>query len=174
MGNEFVILVDEKDQQLGLMEKMKAHQEALLHRAFSVFLFNSDGRLLIQQRALSKYHSPGLWTNTCCSHPRDGESVMMAANRRLYEEMGMKATLVEIFWFIYKADVGQGLTENELDHVLIGYTDEQPVINTDEVHDWKYAGMDEIAADMLQHPDQYTVWFRIIFNRVHEYLRNQQ
>lgn len=174
MGNEFVILVDEKDQQLGLMEKMKAHQEAVLHRAFSVFLFNNEGLLLLQQRALSKYHSPGLWTNTCCSHPRDGETVLSAAERRLHEEMGMTANLNETFWFIYKADVGHGLTENELDHVLIGFSDELPLINPDEVHDWKYAGMDQIAKDILQHPDLYTVWFKIIFNRVHEYLNNQQ
>jgi isopentenyl-diphosphate Delta-isomerase len=174
MENEFVILVDELDNPSGLMEKMQAHREAVLHRAFSVFLFNQQSELMLQQRALSKYHSPGLWTNTCCSHPRQGETVKQAADRRLMEEMGLKADMNQVFWFIYKADVGQGLTEHELDHVLIGYTDNEPVINPDEVETWKFESLDAIKKGMKQQPEQYTVWFRIIFDRVCNYLENNK
>ncbi|MBS4057650.1 MAG: isopentenyl-diphosphate Delta-isomerase [Bacteroidetes bacterium] len=174
MENEFVILVDVNDVAQGLMEKMQAHREAVLHRAFSVFLFNSNNELLLQQRALGKYHSPGLWTNTCCSHPRQHESVHQAADRRLLEEMGMKAEMKEVFSFIYKADVGQGLTEHELDHVLIGYSDDVPQLNPAEVNSWKYATMSAIREDMREHPESYTVWFRIIFDRVDQYLHQHK
>lgn len=174
MEDEFVILVDKQDKPTGLMEKMQAHREAVLHRAFSVFLFNSKSELMLQQRAMSKYHSPGLWTNTCCSHPRDGETVKQAADRRLMEEMGMYAEMNQVFWFIYKADVGQGLTEHELDHVLIGFTDLQPEINIDEVASWKYDSLDTIKQGMKNQPEQYTVWFRIIFDRVCTYLENNK
>jgi len=174
METEFVVLVDEHDNPTGLMEKMQAHREAVLHRAFSVFLFNSKSELMLQQRALSKYHSPGLWTNTCCSHPREAETVKQAASRRLLEEMGMKADVDQVFWFIYKADVGQGLTEHELDHVLIGYTDKEPVINPDEVESWKFESLDNIKKSMGQYPELYTVWFRIIFERVCNYLENNK
>lgn len=174
MENEFVILVDVNDVAQGLMEKMQAHREAVLHRAFSVFLFNSNNELLVQQRAFGKYHSPGLWTNTCCSHPRQHESVHQAADRRLLEEMGMKAEMKEVFSFIYKADVGQGLTEHELDHVLIGYSDDLPQINAAEVNSWKYATMSAVRQDMLEHPENYTVWFRIIFDRVDQYLHQHK
>lgn len=163
---EFVVLVNEQDQQLGIMEKMAAHIVPRLHRAFSVFLFNSKGELLLQQRALSKYHSPGLWTNTCCSHPRDGESVEKAAERRLQEEMGLNCEMHEVFTFIYKAPVGLGLVEHEYDHVFFGICDQSPVINTDEVASWKYMSLDDIAADMKTHPEIYTEWFKISFDQI--------
>ena len=126
---EKVILVSETDEQLGLMGKMEAHEKGLLHRAFSVFIFNKDGELLLQQRALDKYHSPGLWTNTCCSHQREGETNLQAGKRRLLEEMGFSCELKELFSFVYKAPFDNGLTEHELDHVMVGYYDEDPVIN---------------------------------------------
>ena len=163
---EFVVLVDEQDQQLGIMEKMAAHIVPRLHRAFSIFLFNAKGELMLQQRALSKYHSPGLWTNTCCSHPRNGESVGKAAERRLLEEMGLRCELHEVFTFIYKAPVGLGLTEHEYDHVFFGQCDQEPVINTDEVASWKYMSLDDIAADMKAHPELYTEWFKISFEEI--------
>ena len=163
---EQVILVDEQDQPIGLMEKQAAHLEPHLHRAFSVFVFNSKGELLLQQRAFSKYHSPGLWTNTCCSHPREGETVMEAATRRLKEEMGMKCELKEVYTFIYKAPVGQGLTEHEFDHVLIGQTDQTPCINTDEVASWKYTYLDDLEKDIQLQPELYTEWFKITFEEM--------
>lgn len=163
---EQVILVDEQDQPIGLMEKQAAHLEPHLHRAFSVFVFNSKGELLLQQRAFSKYHSPGLWTNTCCSHPREGETVMDAATRRLKEEMGMKCELREVYTFIYMAPVGQGLTEHEFDHVLIGQTDQTPCINTDEVASWKYTNLDDLEKDIQLQPELYTEWFKITFEEM--------
>ncbi len=170
---EYVVLVDKNDQPLGLMEKMEAHIKAELHRAFSIFIFNSKHELLLQQRALSKYHTPGLWTNTCCSHPRDGESLEEATSRRLMEEMGMTTQLVEAFSFLYKADVGQGLTEHEFDHVFIGYSDQKPAINPEEVESWKYDSMSNIKKDIEQNPDRYTVWFKIAFDRVDDYLNKK-
>ena len=163
---ENVILVDEQDQQIGIMEKMAAHIVPRLHRAFSIFIFNSKGELLLQQRALSKYHSPGLWTNTCCSHPRQGESLEDATNRRLMEEMGMTCEMHEVFTFIYKAPVGLGLIEHEFDHVWFGQTDITPVINTDEVESWKYMSLGDIADDMKAHPECYTEWFKISFDEI--------
>lgn len=170
---ERVILVDNSDNTLGTEEKMKAHKLGLLHRAFSVFVFNQQGELMLQQRAFTKYHSPGLWTNTCCSHPREGETIQSAAHRRLKEEMGFDCDLAGIFDFIYKADVGQGLTENEFDHVLVGQTDEQPEINREEVNDWKFLPMEAIRKDMVKNPEAFTVWFRIAFDRVDEFLRKR-
>ena len=163
---EYVVLVDKNDNQIGIMEKMAAHLVPRLHRAFSVFLFNSKGELLLQQRALSKYHSPGLWTNTCCSHPRNGESVDKAAERRLHEEMGLRCEMHEVFTFIYKAPVGLGLIEHEYDHVFFGQCDQEPVINTDEVASWKYMSLNDIAADMKAHPELYTEWFKISFDEI--------
>lgn len=163
---DVVILVDNNDVPLGVMDKMEAHERGVLHRAFSVFLYNSVGELMLQRRALSKYHSGGLWTNTCCSHPRPGESVLEAGRRRLGEEMGMSANLSEAFSFIYEAELDNGLTEHELDHVLIGQAEEQPVINPDEVAEWKFMHPDEVRADMAQHPEKYTAWFRICFEEV--------
>ena len=163
---EHVILVNESDQQIGIMEKMAAHIVPRLHRAFSIFIFNSQGKLLLQQRALTKYHSPGLWTNTCCSHPRNGETMEQATSRRLQEEMGMTCDMHEVFTFIYKAPVGLGLTEHEFDHVWFGQSNDTPLINTEEVASWKYMSLDDIAEDIRQHPESYTEWFKISFSEV--------
>jgi isopentenyl-diphosphate Delta-isomerase len=159
---EKVILVDSQDKPIGLMDKMEAHERAFLHRAFSVFVFNSKGEMLLQRRALDKYHSGGLWTNTCCSHPRDGETVEQAGLRRMQEEMGFVTDLNYGFYFIYHAPLDHGLTEHELDHVLTGHSDEMPKINTDEVCDWKYNSIADLQLDMAQNPENYTAWFRII------------
>lgn len=163
---EFVILVDNNDRQIGLMEKQAAHIGPHLHRAFSVFIFNSKGELLMQQRALSKYHSPGLWTNTCCSHPRSGETLEEATSRRLMEEMGMTCPMHEVYTFIYKAPVGQGLTEHEFDHVFIGQSDDIPNFNTDEVASWKYMRLDDLKKDLELYPELYTEWFKITFEEM--------
>ena len=160
---EHVILVDEQDNQLGLMPKMEAHEKAVLHRAFSVFIFNSDGDLMLQQRAAHKYHSPLLWTNTCCSHQRDGESNIEAGKRRLLEEMGFSTELKEVFSFIYKAPFDNGLTEHELDHVMIGYFDGVPEVNPEEVASFKWMSLEAIKEDIVLHPNLYTAWFKIIF-----------
>ncbi len=173
MEKEFVVLVDNSDNDLGIMEKMEAHEKAILHRAFSIFIFNSKNEMLLQQRALSKYHSPGLWTNTCCSHPRQGETLEQATSRRLMEEMGMQCNITKAFDFVYKADVGQGLTEHEFDHVFVGYSDECPVINKDEVESWKYMLLEDVKNDMTKHPEQYTVWFRIAFEQLENFIKTQ-
>lgn len=165
---EQVILVDTNDNPLGLMEKMEAHEKGLLHRAFSVFILNSKGELLLQQRAFSKYHSAGLWTNTCCSHQRQGETNLEAGKRRLMEEMGMEVPLEEVFSFIYKAPFDNGLTEHELDYVLVGYSDQEPNINPDEVASWKWLPLNEIQNDILKNPKNYTEWFKIIFKKFFE------
>ena len=131
MKEEYVILVNEKDEQIGFMPKLEAHEKAQLHRAFSVFILNSKNEIMLQQRAVEKYHSPLLWTNTCCSHQREGETNVEAGSRRLFEEMGFRTSLKELFSFIYKAPFDNGLTEHELDHVMIGYYEENPEINKD-------------------------------------------
>ena len=166
---DYVILVDSSDNETGTMQKMEAHQKALLHRAISVFICNSNGEWLLQKRALQKYHSNGLWTNTSCSHPFPGESSIDAANRRLWEEMGLKADITEIFTFIYKEQLDNALTEHELDHVFFGITDDKPVINPDEVNDWKYISFNELESDIKNNPENYTVWFLKIFRQVNEY-----
>jgi len=163
---ESVILVDKNDNELGLMEKMEAHEKAVLHRAFSVFIFNSEGKLMLQQRALHKYHSPGLWTNTVCSHPRSGEKTSAAAHRRIVEEMGFDCDFEEAFSFIYKADVGQGLVEHEFDHVFIGKSEKPPKINPDEVASWKYVDLNWLEKDVEENPDDYTIWFKIALAEV--------
>jgi isopentenyl-diphosphate delta-isomerase len=168
MQIEKVILVNEDDEAIGSMEKMEAHEKALLHRAFSVFVFNGAGKLLLQRRALDKYHSGGLWTNTCCSHPREGETVDEAAHRRLHEEMGMDCELVRKFSFIYKATLDHGLTEHELDHVLVGTTDQVPVINPEEVAEYSYVDVGETLDDLVENPQKYTAWFAICFPRLVE------
>ncbi|KGL60621.1 MULTISPECIES: isopentenyl-diphosphate Delta-isomerase [unclassified Polaribacter] len=160
---EQVILVDKNDNQLGLMPKMEAHEKAVLHRAFSVFIFNKKGELMLQQRAAHKYHSPLLWTNTCCSHQRNGETNLEAGKRRLQEEMGFVTSLSEVFSFIYKAPFDNGLTEHELDHVLIGYFDNRPIINKDEAEDYKWMLLEDVKSDMEKNPSIYTEWFKIIF-----------
>jgi isopentenyl-diphosphate delta-isomerase len=171
MEEEKVVLVDLDDQPLGTMGKMEAHEKAILHRAFSIFVLNSNRELLLQQRAMEKYHSPGLWTNTCCSHQREGETNHQAGNRRLMEEMGMRVSLEELFTFIYKAPFDNGLTEHELDHVMVGYSDEDPKINTDEVAAFKWMHVDFVKEDLEKNPNSYTVWFAIIFNRFYEHIK---
>jgi isopentenyl-diphosphate delta-isomerase len=160
---ENVILVDVLDNQLGLMPKMEAHEKAVLHRAFSVFIFNDKGELMLQQRAAHKYHSPLLWTNTCCSHQRDGESNIEAGKRRLIEEMGFKTNLKEVFSFVYKAPFDNGLTEHELDHVMIGNFNGPPTINPDEVASYKWMTLEAVKKDIELQPNIYTAWFKIIF-----------
>lgn len=168
---EYVVLVNENDEQLGLMEKQQAHILGLLHRAFSVFVFNSKGETLLQKRAEGKYHSPGLWTNTCCSHPRENETYKEAALRRVKEEMGFECALEEKFHFIYKAKLDNDLYEHELDHVFVGNFDGEIQINEEEVSDFKWISMDELIADIDLNPENYTVWFKIIFK---EYLAKLQ
>lgn len=166
--NEYVILVDENDKELGLMGKMEAHEKGMLHRAFSVFVFNQKGEVMLQQRAFEKYHSGGLWTNTCCSHPRKGETVLEAAHRRVEEEMGFDCELEKQFHFIYNRKLDQGLTEHELDHVVFGTFDGIPNLNPEEVADYKWVNMLELKADISISPDQYTEWFKICFDEVFE------
>ncbi len=168
---EFVVLIDEQDNELGLMEKQQAHVAGLLHRAFSVFVFNPKGELLLQQRATDKYHSPGLWTNTCCSHPRENETYLEAAHRRLQEEMGFDCELEPKFHFIYKAQLGEKLFEYELDHVFTGQYDGEIKINKEEVGNFKWISLEELMANMDSNPEKYTIWFRIIFD---EYLTKLQ
>lgn len=174
MEEEKVILVNEKDEPLGLMPKLEAHEKALLHRAFSVFILNDKNELMLQQRAAHKYHSPLLWANTCCSHQREGESNIEAGTRRLQEEMGFSTTLKELFWFIYKAPFDNGLTEHELDHVMIGYANQDPVINPEEVADWKWMDIDAVREDIEQNPEVYTAWFKIIFQKFYHFLEEQK
>jgi len=171
MSVEHVILVDKNDNEAGLMEKMEAHRKGILHRAFSVFIFNKKGELMLQKRALSKYHSPGLWTNTCCSHPRKNETLEEATHRRLKEEMGFDSRLEKVFDFIYNADVGQDLTEHEFDHVFIGHFEDHPKINKSEVADWKWMSMENVANDLSTNPEKYTVWFRIAFKKVFRFFK---
>ncbi|PHR10971.1 MAG: isopentenyl-diphosphate delta-isomerase [Aequorivita sp.] len=170
MEEEKVILVNEKDEKIGLMPKQEAHEKGVLHRAFSVFIFNSKKELMLQQRAVHKYHSPGLWTNTCCSHQRDGESSLDAGRRRLYEEMGFVTGLKETTSFIYKAPFDNGLTEHELDHILVGSFDGTPAINPDEVAAWKWIGLEEVKKDIQVNPENYTAWFKIIFDKFYQHL----
>jgi isopentenyl-diphosphate delta-isomerase len=172
MSKEKVILVDENDTQVGLMPKLEAHQKGILHRAFSVFIFNSNHQLLLQKRAVSKYHSGGLWTNTCCSHPREGEETLDAAKRRLIEEMGIKTNLRKVFDFIYKAELDNELTENEFDHVYYGIYDEDPTINTEEADDFKWIDMETLNNDIILNGQNYTVWFKIAFDYFYKYLNN--
>lgn len=158
---DLVILVDEADVETGTMEKMEAHTKGLLHRAFSVFLLNGKGEMLLQRRAETKYHSAGLWTNACCSHPRPGESLADACTRRLAEEMGMSALLSKMFSFVYHARLEHGLTEYEFDHVFAGVTDAVPQPDAAEVAEWKYVTRDFLIADISIHPECYTEWFKI-------------
>ncbi len=171
MAEEQVILVNENDEKVGLMPKMEAHEKAVLHRAFSVFIFNNKDELLLQQRAASKYHSPLLWTNTCCSHQRDGESNIEAGKRRLEEEMGFVCDLKEVTWFIYKAPFDNGLTEHELDHIMVGYYNQNPVINPEEVANFKWMHMQDVRKDIAKNPQNYTAWFKIIFANYDSFMR---
>jgi len=170
MIEEQVILVNENDEQIGLMAKLEAHEKAVLHRAFSVFIFNTENELMLQKRAAHKYHSPNLWTNTCCSHQRDGETNIQAGTRRLQDEMGFVADLEESISFIYKAPFDNGLTEHEFDHVMIGYYNDEPKINFEEVSDWKWMSLEDVKVDIAMHPELYTEWFKIIFDKFYEYI----
>lgn len=168
MTEEKVILVNNKDEQIGLMPKMEAHEKGLLHRAFSVFVFNDRNELMLQQRALSKYHSPGLWTNTCCSHQREGESNIAAGKRRLQEEMGFSTELRDTISFIYKAPFDNGLTEHEFDHILVGKFNSEPKLNPEEAADYKWLNLEEVRNDMMENPHIYTEWFKIIFDKYYQ------
>ncbi|MFT6415870.1 MAG: isopentenyl-diphosphate delta-isomerase [Dokdonia sp.] len=170
MKEELVILVDEQDNEIGVMPKMEAHEKAVLHRAFSVFVLNDQNEMMLQQRALHKYHSPGLWTNTCCSHQRQGETNIEAGKRRLQEEMGFVVPLKETVSFIYKAPFDNGLTEHEFDHVMLGYSNEDPIINPDEVASWKWMPIAGVKEDIEIHPEIYTAWFKIIFEKFYNHL----
>ena len=170
MVEECVILVNEKDEKIGLMPKMEAHEKAVLHRAFSVFIFNSKNELMLQQRAAHKYHSPLLWTNTCCSHQRHGESNIEAGTRRLVEEMGFTTGLKEVTSLIYKAPFDNGLTEHEFDHVMTGFYEMDPDINKEEVEDWKWMPVDAVKSDIELNPEIYTAWFKIIFKNFYSHI----
>ncbi|MFN3841126.1 MAG: isopentenyl-diphosphate Delta-isomerase [Cyclobacteriaceae bacterium] len=161
---EHVILVDKYDNEVGTMEKLEAHRKGVLHRAFSVLVFNSKGEMLIQRRAGCKYHSAGLWTNACCSHPRAGEQIEKAAQRRLKEEIGLNLQPEKAYSFIYKTELDNGLIENELDHVLVATSDGEPVLNPLEAQDWKYISMPELRSRMESHPAEFTHWFKLIVN----------
>lgn len=159
-----LILVNESDEVLGIGEKLETHQLGFLHRAFSIFIFNSQRKLLLQRRALNKYHSSGLWSNTCCGHPRPGEHLMFAAQRRLKIEMGLDCSLERVGSFIYRADVGNGLIEHELDHVFIGHSDLKPTLNADEAIGWKWIDLATLDQELRNHPQDFTCWLRLIID----------
>ena len=167
---EEVILVDKNDNTIGTMEKMEVHEKGILHRAFSVFVLNNKNELLIQRRAENKYHSAGLWTNTCCSHQRKGESSVQAGQRRLFEEMGFRTSLQKLFSFIYKTSFDNGLIEHEFDHVLLGFSNDKPKINSSEVDDYKWVSLELLNEDLVLRPEKYTAWFLIIFDRFYKYV----
>ena len=170
---ELIVLVDEHDNEVGVMEKMEVHRRALLHRAFSVFIFNSQGEMMLQRRALGKYHSGGLWTNTCCSHPYSTETIIDAAQRRLFQEMGFKTEVKPIFHFIYKAALDNELTEYEFDHVLLGYYDGLVEINQLEVGDYCFRTIEDLSNDFKNHPQKYTAWFHIAFPMLLDFLAKE-
>jgi isopentenyl-diphosphate delta-isomerase len=171
MIDDFVILVNKNDKKIGLMPKMEAHKKGALHRAFSVFIFNNKNELMIQKRNINKYHSPGLWTNTCCSHQKDGESNINAGKRRLLEEMGFCVELNEIGSFIYNVGVDNGLIEHELDYILVGKYNGNVKINSDEVDNWKWMSLDNIKDDIRKRSKNYTEWFKIIMDNYYTQLK---
>ena len=171
MREEKVVLVDKDDNQIGLMPKMEAHLKGKLHRAFSIIIFNSERKILIQKRASTKYHTPNLWSNTCCSHQRDGEDNIYAGKRRLNEEMGFVTNLYNFSSFIYRVEFSNGLIEHENDHIMLGVFDGNPNPNPKEVDEWKWIDIDVLVQDMKINPDQYTAWFKIIMNNYHESLK---
>lgn len=173
-STEEVILVNERDEEIGRMEKHAAHRQPVLHRAFSIFLFDANGRMLLQQRAAGKYHSPLLWTNACCSHPRPGERTEEAAARRLTEELGLRIPLEHRFAFTYQAEVGNGLTEYELDHVYFGTVREAPAPNPLEVEAWRYVELEALREEMTAHPDRFTAWLHICWPMVEEHLSKKR
>jgi len=159
---EKVILVNDRDEEVGLMEKFEAHRKGLLHRAFSILIFNSNGEMLLQKRAKTKYHSGGLWTNACCSHPLPGESMKDATRRKLLQEMGIDIATEFAFSFQYRAELDNDLVENELDHVFIGTYNNNPIANRNEVEDWKYVSIDMLKGEMFVSPEKFTSWFKLI------------
>ncbi len=165
---EYVVLVDQMGREIGTQEKMQAHREGRLHRAFSIFVFNAVGELLLQRRARTKYHSGGLWTNTCCSHPRPGENYYHAARRRLNEEMGFDCELTGLFSFIYRIQFENNLFEHELDQVFVGHYNGQPTPNPDEVENWKWVNISALKQDVQETPENYTYWFKLTLDRVVE------
>ena len=168
---ERILLVDSHDKEIGFGDKMETHREGRLHRSFSIFVLNSKGELLMQQRAKTKYHSGGLWSNTCCSHQREGESIDEAAHRRLKEEMGFDTDLKELFTFIYKVKLDHDLFEHEYDHVFLGTFDGRPTPNPQEVEDWKFTNLSDLQKDIKEHSEKYTFWFKASFDRVFERLK---
>lgn len=172
-GTQEVILVNERDEPIGTMEKIEAHRKAALHRAFSVFIFNSKGEMLLQQRALNKYHSAGLWTNACCSHPAPGEATADAAHRRLQEELGFSTSLEKIFDFTYQTAFDNGLIEHEFDHVFAGQYEQRITPNPEEVKDVCYKNLEDIQQSLETHPQKYTSWFHIAFPKVKEWAVQQ-
>ncbi|RAU84481.1 isopentenyl-diphosphate Delta-isomerase [Pontibacter arcticus] len=164
MALQEVILVDELDNEIGREEKLKAHLDGVLHRAFSVFILNDKGELLLQQRASGKYHSPGLWTNTCCSHPSPGEELQASAQKRLQEEMGFTCPLIWLFKFKYKIAFDNNLTEHELDHVFVGRYNQDPTPNPEEVESWAWVNLDSLKTDLEENPEKYTYWFRYVYD----------
>ncbi|ALQ08753.1 isopentenyl-diphosphate Delta-isomerase [Pseudoalteromonas fuliginea] len=167
---ENVVLVDEQGNETGLMPKLEAHQKGVLHRAFSIFIFNANNQLMIHQRSANKYHSAGLWTNTCCSHPRKGESVVDAGQRRLMEEMGFTTQLTELIHFTYICKMENGLFEHEFDHVLVGYYDGSPKVNLEEVSDWRWENLDDIQSQLATNPEHYTRWLPIALQKLQPFL----
>lgn len=161
-----LILVDKTDTPIGVMEKLEAHKLGKLHRAVSVFLFDHKGRILLQKRAAGKYHSAGLWSNTCCSHPRPGEPVAAAAHRRLWEEMGMECDLKKIYSFTYRIEFENGLIENEYDHVFVGFTDANPTLNPDEAEAWEWLAISDLELKIKEHPEMYTYWLGVSLSDV--------
>jgi len=173
MNSTDVILVNEEDEPIGTMEKMEAHRQGALHRAFSVFIFDSRGRMLLQQRAAGKYHGALLWSNTCCSHPYPGEATYKAAQRRLQEELGFSTSLAEIFSFTYKAQVENGLTEHEYDHVFAGEYEGDIKPNASEVADYSYMSIEQVSTALKEHPGKFTTWFRIVFPDIEKWWKTQ-
>ncbi len=172
--NEHVVLVDEKDTFIGTMDKMEAHEKGVLHRAFSIFILNKKNEMLLQRRALTKYHSGGLWTNTCCSHQRKGETTLEAGKRRLEEEMGFTVPLKTLFSFIYKVPFDNGLTEHEFDYVLLGYFEGEPIINPEEVEDWDWVSLENINKELRENPKKYTFWFKIGFEKFYKHIKDNE
>lgn len=163
---EKVILVDSKDNPIGSMEKYEAHHKGLLHRAFSILLFNSRGQLMLQQRAATKYHSAGLWSNTCCSHPQSDESLISAVKRRLQHEMGIEVRIQSLYQFIYRFEFSPDLIEHEFDHVFFGETDAEPIINKEEASSWRWISWEELKKDIKDNKSNYTFWFKLIVERI--------
>ncbi len=174
MDKEMILLVDENDKEAGYGEKHEVHQKGLFHRAFSIFIFNSEKKLLLQRRERNKYHSPSLWTNTCCSHQRINEKLKDSVHRRLKEEMGFDTELFEAFSFSYRAEFDNGLIENEFDHVFIGYYDGEVSPNPIEVEDYRFVDLQELEEDMIRYPESYTYWMKAAFPRVYELYRQEK